>query len=107
MSGSQTNEVDTYGPLGCFAVRRAHPCTARQLKAAVGEKLDLQLSSLPLFGLFEGPLGAPCRCSVVDQDTCRLSTNRCVFLCLHAGCSRMTAQWHQRQRSASSDGMWS
>ena len=60
-SGCQTNEVDTFGPLGRFSVRLPHPCKAGRMKMAVGEKLGLKPASLPLFALFEGPLGAPTR----------------------------------------------
>ena len=61
MSGPQTNEVDTFSPQGRVSVRLAAPCKAGKMKAAVGEKLGLRPASLPLFALFEGPLGAQCR----------------------------------------------
>ena len=75
MSGYQTNEVATHSALGCFSVRQRHPCLARQLKAAVGEKLGLKYSSLQLFGLFEGPLGSPCRYEL------RLCSYTCSYSC--------------------------
>ena len=59
--GTETHEIETFGPLGLFAVRHPHPVTCRQLKASAAERLGLKPASLPLFALFEGPLGAPRR----------------------------------------------
>ena len=61
MSGSQTNEVETFSAEGRVSVKVAPTWKAGRLKTAVGDKLGLKFASLPLFGLFEGPLDAPNR----------------------------------------------
>ena len=58
-SHTQTNAVGTFGPHGSVAVCCNELCTAGELKSALGEKLELKKTSLPLFGLFLGTLGFP------------------------------------------------
>jgi len=57
--GSQTIEVKTYQDSEKLGVIIQHPSTCKQAKAAIAEKLQLKPQSLPLFGLFVGPLGSP------------------------------------------------
>lgn len=62
MSGSQTNEVETFLPeRRSVSVRVSAPWKAARVKAAVGTALGLQPASLALFGLFRGLLEAPIR----------------------------------------------
>lgn len=67
MSDSWTVEVKTYssgreggaGGGGQLSVRLPKPCNCKQAKAAIAKRLGLKPQSLPLFGLFTGPLGRP------------------------------------------------
>lgn len=61
MMGTETHEVETFGSAGLFAVSTPYGVTCRQLKSSVAERLGLKPASLPLFALFQGPLGAPRR----------------------------------------------
>ena len=45
----------------------------------MGEKLGLKPASLQLFGLFEGPLGAPCRYSSTTQNSRCISVSQSCY----------------------------
>ena len=68
MSGSQTAEVKVYSSDDKIGVEIPHPSTCKETKVAIAKRLGMKIESLPLFGLFTGPLHSPYNV-LKDADT--------------------------------------